>query len=221
MTARRRCAAAVLIALAAEILVASRPAAAADWDRLTREQALAETRSDRVEVRRLAFARLAEVGTMGDSPVVLAALWDEEELVRGMAQQVIWGIWMRADDSVVDPMFQTGVRMLVENDTAQAIEKFDEVIQIKPEFAEAWNRRGDAWVLLDDFDHALSDYARALELNPYHFGALESCGRIWLERSDYRQAAGYFRRALDLNPNLLEVALVLSELEKKLESDNI
>jgi tetratricopeptide (TPR) repeat protein len=76
-------------------------------------------------------------------------------------------------------------------------------------------------VLLDDFDHALSDYARALELNPYHFGALESCGRIWLERSDYRQAAGYFRRALDLNPNLLEVALVLSELEKKLESDNI
>lgn len=202
-------------------IFASPAATAAGYDRLTREEALAETRSDRIEKRRLAYARLAEVGTMDDAPVVLAALWDPEELIRGMAEQVVWGIWMRADDPVVDPMFQTGVRMLVENDTAQAIEKFDEVVQIKPEFAEAWNRRGDAWVLLDDFDHALADYGRALQLNPYHFGALESCGRIWLERGEYRKAADYFRRALDLNPNLLETAVVLSELEKKLDNDNI
>ncbi|HWA12049.1 MAG TPA: tetratricopeptide repeat protein, partial [Burkholderiales bacterium] len=202
MSALRRLAAILLWAS----LVAA-PAFPAEWDRLTREQALAETRNPQVEKRRLAFARLAEVGTMDDVPVVLAALWDEEELVRGMAEQVVWGIWMRADDPVLDPMFQTGVRLLVEDEPRQAIEKFDEVILIKPGFAEAWNRRGDAWARLEEADRALADYGHALELNPYHFGALESCGRIWLERGEYRAAAGYFRRALDLNPNLLEVAL--------------
>jgi tetratricopeptide (TPR) repeat protein len=208
--------------LAAVLGIAASPqAGAADWELLTREQALAQTRASTVDKRRLAYARLADVGTMEDVPVVLAALWDEELLIRGMAEQVVWGIWMRADDPSVDPIFQTGVRLLVENEPQQAIEKFDEAILIKPAFAEAWNRRGDAWVLQDDFDRALADYGHALELNPYHFGALESCGRIWLERSEYRKAADYFRRALDLNPNLLETAVVLSELEKKLENDNI
>jgi tetratricopeptide (TPR) repeat protein len=216
MTACPRLAALLLVAL-----LGPAPAFAADWDRLTREQALAETRNPQLEKRRLAFARLAEVGTMDDVPVVLAALWDEEELIRGMAEQVVWGIWMRADDPVLDPMFQTGVRLLVENEAKQAIEKFDEVILIKPGFAEAWNRRGDAWLFLEDFDRALEDYGHALALNPYHFGALESCGRIWLERGELRTAAGYFRRALDLNPNLLEVALALSELEKRLGKDEI
>jgi tetratricopeptide (TPR) repeat protein len=92
---------------------------------------------------------------------------------------------------------------------------------LKPEFAEAWNRRGDTYVALGDFDRALAEYGRALELNPYHFGALDSVGRIWLERSDYRKAADFFGRALAINPNQPELAEVLSGLEEKLENDNI
>lgn len=194
---------------------------ARDWTPMSRQRALEESQSAQPDKRRMAYARLAEVGTMEDVPIVLAALWDEEELVRGMAEQVVWGIWMRTDDPVVDPMFQTGLSLLVGNEPVEAIEKLDEVIALKPDFAEAWNRRGDAYVALGDEDRALAEYGRAIELNPYQFGALESCGRIWLERSDYRKAAEFFRRALDLNPNQPELALVLIELEKKLESDRI
>jgi tetratricopeptide (TPR) repeat protein len=194
---------------------------AADWTPMSRQRALEETRSGQLEKRRLGLARLAEVGTLEDVPLVLAALWDEEEMIRGMAEQVVWGIWMRTDDPVADPMFQTGLRLLTENEPVEAIEKLNGVIALKPEFAEAWNRRGDAFVALGDHDRALADYGHAIELNPYQFGALESCGQIWLERSDYRKAADYFRRALELNPNQPELALVLIELEKKLENDKI
>jgi tetratricopeptide (TPR) repeat protein len=195
--------------------------AAADWSPMSRERALEETMNPLVEKRRLAYARLAEVGTMEDIPVVLAALWDEEELVRGMAEQVVQGIWMRTDDPVVDPMFQTSLRLMVEDEPAEALEMLNEVIALKPEFAEAWNRRGDAFQALGDPDRALAAYGRAIELNPYQFGTLGSCGQIWLERSEYRKAADYFRRALDLNPNQPEMALVLIELEEKLENDRI
>jgi tetratricopeptide (TPR) repeat protein len=197
------------------------PAIAADWTPLNREQALEQARSPRTDQRRLAYARLAEVGTQADVPLVMAALWDEEPLIRGMAEQVVWGIWMRTDDPVVDPMFQTSLRMIIEDEPAQAVETLNEVIALKPEFAEAWNRRGDAFVAMGDYDRALSDYTRAIELNPYQFGALESCGQIWLERSDYVRAADYFRRALDLNPNLIELAVVLSELEKRMGKERI
>ena len=203
------------------VVVSAGTAFAADWTPMSRQQAIEATRNSQADKRRLGYARLAEVGTMEDAPLVLAALWDEDELIRGMAEQVIWGIWMRTDDSVADPLFQTGVKLLVEDDPEAALAKLDEVLVLKPEFAEAWNRRGDAYVALGDFDRALAEYGRALELNPYHFGALDSAGRIWLERSDYRKAAEFFGRALAINPNQPELAEVLSGIEEKLENDNI
>jgi len=196
-------------------------AVAADWGPLSRAQALEQAKSGHVDKRRLAYGRLAEVGTQDDVPVLLAALWDEEDLIRGMAEQAVWGIWMRADDSTADPMFQTGMQLLTEDEPTQALEKFNKVIELKPEFAEAWNRRGDAYQQLGDKQRALADYEHVIRLNPYHFGTLESFGQIWLDRGNYRKAAEYFRRALEINPNLWNVADILRRLEKTLENDRI
>lgn len=199
----------------------SGPAAAGDWTPISREQALEQTRGTQLDKRRLAYGRLAEIGTMEDVPVLLAALWDEEELIRGMAEQSVWGIWMRTDDPVADPLFQTGMLLIAQDDPEAAIEKLNQVIELKPDFAEAWYRRGNAYAALGDEDRALADYDRAIDLNPYQFGTLESCGEIWMTRSNYRKAADYFRRALDLNPNLPEAAEALHALEQKLENDRI
>jgi len=196
-------------------------APAADWGPLSRAQALEQAKSGQVDKRRLAYGRLAEVGTSDDVPVLLAALWDEEELIRGMAEQAVWGIWMRTDDPTADPMFQTGMQLLTENKPEQALATFNQVIALKPEFAEALNRRGDAYQFMGDEDRALADYDHVLQLNPYHFGTLESCGQIWLERGNYRKAAEYFRRALEINPNLWNVADILQRLETSFENDKI
>ncbi|CAN0476544.1 unnamed protein product, partial [Phaeothamnion confervicola] len=142
-------------------------------------------------------------------------------LIRGVAEQSIWGIWMRADDPVADPMFQTGMMLIVGSEVDAAIEKFNQVVELKPDFAEAWNRRGDAYAALGDEDRALADYEHAIALNPYQFGAMTACADIWMSRSNYRKAAEYFRRALDLNPNLTEAAEALHALEEKLENDRI
>ena len=200
---------------------ASFPAAAGDWTPITRERALEQTRSAQLDKRRLAYGRLAEIGTMDDVPVLLAALWDEEELIRGIAEQSVWGIWMRTDDPVADPLFQTGMQLISEDEPNAAIDKLNQVIELKPDFAEAWNRRGNAYEALGDEDRALADYEHTIRLNPYQFGTLESCGEIWMKRSNYRKAAEYFRRALDLNPNLTEAAEALHSLEEKLENDRI
>ena len=111
--------------------------------------------------------------------------------------------------------------MIRQQEIDKAIETLDEIISYKPDFAEAWNKRGDAYSHLGDYDHALADYQQTIRLNPYHFGAMQSCGEIWLERSDARRSAEYFRQALDLNPNLYEVAIILRALEERLENDRI
>ena len=203
------------------IACACSAAAAGDWTPISREKALEQTRSPQLDKRRLAYGRLAEIGTMEDIPVLMAALWDEEELIRGIAEQSVWGIWLRTDDPVVDPLFQTGMQLIAEDEPAAAIEKLNQVIELKPEFAEAWNHRGNAYSDLGEEDRALADYERAIILNPYEFGTLESIGEIWMSRSNYRKAAEYFRRALDLNPNRAQAAEALHALEEKLENDRI
>ena len=207
--------------LALSLLSTALPGSAADWSPMSRAEAIKYLDSRHADERRRALGRLAEIGTADDVPQMLTRLWDDDELVRGMAEQAIWGLWMRANDSTVDPMFQVAIDLVQQDKIEPALEKFNAVIAAKPNFAEAWNKRGDAYMYLGDYDRALADYHHALELNPYHFGVLESCGVIWMERRDARKAANFFRRALDLNPNLFNVAMILRDLEQRLHNDRI
>ncbi|UCH46657.1 MAG: tetratricopeptide repeat protein [Betaproteobacteria bacterium] len=204
------------------IALAGFPAVAGDWGTvMSREEALAQLDSPDSRDRREGLGWLAEVGTNQDVPYMMQLLHDEDPMVRGMAEQALWGLWLRANDRGVNNLLQNSIVMIQQKEIAQAIEKLDEIIAYKPEFAEAWNKRGDAYSHLGDFDRALADYQQAIRLNPYHFGAMQSCGEIWLERADARRSAEYFRRALELNPNLYEVALILRTLEQELENDRI
>lgn len=207
--------------LGLSLLSTTLPGSAADWSPMSRAEAIKYLDSRHADERRRALGRLAEIGTADDVPQMLTRLWDDDELVRGMAEQAIWGLWMRANDSTVDPMFQVAIDLVQQDQIEPALEKFNAVIAAKPNFAEAWNKRGDAYMYLGDYDRALADYDHALELNPYHFGVLESCGVIWMERRDARKAANFFRRALDLNPNLFNVAMILRDLEQRLHNDRI
>ncbi len=204
------------------IALVGSPAVAGDWGTvMSREQALAQLHSPDSRDRREGLGRLAEVGTPEDVPFMLQLLHDEDRLVSGMAEQALWGLWLRSNDLSVNHTFQNSIALIQQKEIEQAISKLDEIIAYKPEFAEAWNKRGDAYSHLGDLDHALADCRQAIRLNPYHFGAMQSCGEIWLERADARRSAEYFRRALDLNPHLYEVAVILRVLEQELENDRI
>ena len=211
----------VMLLVACLALVGSQVFAAGWGELMSREEARAQLDSDSSRDRREGLARLAEIGTSEDVPYMLLRLYDYEPMVRGMAEQALWGLWLRANDVAIDGQFQRSIVMIRHREIEQAIESLDEIIEYKPEFAEAWNKRGDAYNHLGDYDRALADYQQTIRLNPYHFGAMQSCGEIWLERSDAPRSAEYFRRALDLNPNLIEVAFILRELEQRLENDRI
>jgi Flp pilus assembly protein TadD len=202
------------------MVLAAVPASAGDaraWGPMSRDEAIRKLSSSQVEQRRQAVYRLADVGTMDDTPLLIAVLRDSEELVRGAAEQSLWGIWMRANDSTADPMFQVGMDLMNQNRLREAEATFTEVIALRPEFAEAWHRRGEVKVLKDDWSAAAQDFAHALELNPYHFGALEGLGHCSLHMGDPATAVGYFRRAIELNPNLWDVYEALQRAEDMAE----
>jgi tetratricopeptide (TPR) repeat protein len=192
--------------------------AAGPMKMMNRLEALNALQSGQVMTKRMGLGRLAEVGTMDDVPAMLSQLLDEDDMIRGIAEQAIWGVWMRANDSTVDPMFQVALDLMHQRRLGEAEAKFTEAIALKPEFAEAWHRRAETRVMTDRWDAARQDFEKAIELNPYHFGAFEGLGHcsLHLGRSDL--AVEYFRRARELTPNMPDVPDALERAERLAEN---
>jgi tetratricopeptide (TPR) repeat protein len=98
---------------------------------------------------------------------------------------------------------------------AAAIETFTRVTQLKPEFAEGWNKRATVYFLVGDYQRSLADCDEVVRRNPNHFGALAGYGQIYLHLNNLDKALEYFRRALAVNPNLDGVRTMIEALEAR------
>jgi tetratricopeptide (TPR) repeat protein len=183
---------------------------------LTREQALVEIKSPDVEMRRRAAAWLGELGVMADAPVLLAALTDDDEVVRVLAEHSVWEVWSRSGDADADSLLQVGIEQMSHGEGAAAVETFSKVIQKKPDFAEAWNKRATVYFLMGENEKSLRDCDEVIKRNPAHFGALAGYGQIYLRLDQPERALAYFRRALRINPNMGGVRQAIQEIEELL-----
>lgn len=188
-----------LTIVVAVLLALPGSAGAAESDRVT---ALGELASQDARVRQLGVGHLAETGVMSDVPALLAALADDDALVRTGSERAIWAIWSRSGDPEVDLLFARGAEHLAFRRLPESVEVFTRIIERKPEFAEGWNKRATALYLAGDLDASAADCDEVLKRNPSHFGALSGYGLISLQRGQFEQALGYFEQALALNPNM-------------------
>ncbi len=184
---------------------------------LTREDALKALENSTLETRVAAADRLGDVGAMEDVVALLNSLRDEQEAVRNMAEQSIWKIWARSGDPNVDRIYARGIREMNEGSFARALSTFSEIIKLKPDFAEGWNKRATLYFMTEQYDKSLEDCDEVMKRNPYHFGALSGYGHIHVEFRLFEQAIEYFQRALKINPNMVSVARLIERLEQQIK----
>jgi tetratricopeptide (TPR) repeat protein len=108
-----------------------------------------------------------------------------------------------------------------QKDLGLAIKLLDAVIEIKPAYTEAWNRRATIYYLQKDYGRALSDIREVLSREPRHFGALSGLGLILAEIGDEKHALEAYRRALAIDPHLENVEDAIKNLREKVEGREI
>jgi tetratricopeptide (TPR) repeat protein len=183
---------------------------------LTREQALKGLDHAEVAPRIQAIERLAAIGRMADTDVLMRRLGDDDDDVRAAASDAIWQIWSRSGDPAIDRLFARGVEHMQSQSFDDALKVFDQIVRRKPAFAEGWNKRATVYFLLGENEKSLRDCDEVLKRNPRHFGALAGAGQIHLRLGHLRQALDFFQRALDVNPNLDAIRAAIPLLEQKL-----
>jgi tetratricopeptide (TPR) repeat protein len=191
--------------------------AVAQAQELGREQAAQQLSRGDALARREAAVRLGEVGTSADVPGLVRALRDSDDDTRAEAERSLWRIWSRSGDPEVDRLHAAGVEQMTAGDLQQSIATFTRVIELKPAFAEGWNKRATLYFLTGDLTRSLADCAEVMKRNPYHFGALAGYAQIYVRLENYERALAYAQRALAINPNLDGVRSMSEMLEHVLE----
>lgn len=133
----------------------------------------------------------------------------------------IWALWFVSGSSTTDLLMSRVKQAFDSKEYDLAIQLLDAVVQIKPEYIEAWNRRATVHFLNKNFGQSLADLQQVLAREPRHFGAWSGLGLILQEFGDEKRALDAYRRALALHPHLPKVPDTIKALSEKVEGRDI
>ena len=133
----------------------------------------------------------------------------------------IWALWVASGSDTAN-LLMTRVKAATDaKDMALALKLLDAVIEIRPEFVEAWNRRATIYYLQKDYVRSMADIRQVLALEPRHFGAISGLGMILQEFGDEKRALDAFRRAIQVHPHLQKIPDIIKTLSVKVEGRDI
>ena len=94
-----------------------------------------------------------------------------------------------------------GLKLYQENNFIQAIEQFNKVIEIYPDFKEAFSILGNAYYRNNQADLAISTYCRVKELDQDDADAYENTGVIYANMGKYEEAIREWEKVVKLRPD--------------------
>ncbi len=154
---------------------------------------------------------------------LFATLADPANDARGRAaEKEIQRRWSRSGSATIDLLMSWAQQSLAAKDYGRALDFLDQVVMLKPDYAEGWNRRATVFYLQDEYGKALSDIEKLLILEPRHFGALAGIGTIFEELDRKADALAAFEKALAIDPYLEDdVRKSIDQLKPDVEGEQI
>jgi len=133
----------------------------------------------------------------------------------------IWALWLAAGGDTGNLLMGRVKTAMDGKDYELAVKLLNAIIDIRPDYVEAWNRRATVFYMKKDFANALADIREVLVREPRHFGALSGLGMIMQEVGDDKHALDAFRRALAVHPHLERIPDLVKRLTESVEGRDI
>ena len=102
---------------------------------------------------------------------------------------------IKANDLLVE-----GKRLYDAGKYEEAIASFDKALEIKPEFADVWNSKGDALRLLKKYEESIASYDKAIEADPKNADAWVNKGIALRKLERHDDAIVCYDKAIEIDP---------------------
>jgi Tfp pilus assembly protein PilF len=129
----------------------------------------------------------------------LEAAGDDKEAA--VIAEQIQRIWRRSGSDTLDLLIDRVQTANAGRDPVTALDLLDTILALKPDWAEAYNRRAAIHMQMQDMDAAMRDFRQVLALEPRHFQAMAGVGQVFQQNGQPKLALEAFKKALKLNPN--------------------
>lgn len=83
----------------------------------------------------------------------------------------------------------------------EAIEHYDEAIRLQPDYAYAYNKRGNLYGKIGEYQQAINDYTEAIRLQPDYALAYNNRGNTYVGLEQYQLAIEDYNAAIRLKPD--------------------
>ena len=137
-------------------------------------------------------------------------------------EQKIWKIWSTHPKKNELTLMLSEGSTLVKNDKLnEAIIIFTKVIELDPNWAEAWNKRATVLYLLGEFQKSQNDIDKVLKLEERHFGALAGQGLVNIHLKNYEKAIMSYEKAQKIYPSMKSPKIMIKEIKELIIQQSI
>lgn len=137
--------------------------------------------------------------------------------VAGELTAKIWAVWNDSGSATVNLLMQWATEAMNGQKYSPALDFLDQAIALKPDYAEAWNKRATLHYHAGNYKKSMEDIAHVLTLEPRHFGALSGMATILEETGKDEAAMKVWERLLDIYPADRESQNHLKALAEKMD----
>ncbi|MFQ5822540.1 MAG: SpoIIE family protein phosphatase [bacterium] len=110
----------------------------------------------------------------------------------------------------------SGIKYYKNKDYENAIKEFKKVIDIYPDFKEAYSILGNAYFRNQMYTEAATAYERVKQMDPNDITAYENMGVIHANRGEYTQAIEEWKKVLELNPERTDIKKKIKKALQKM-----
>jgi tetratricopeptide (TPR) repeat protein len=86
----------------------------------------------------------------------------------------------------------------------EAMDAFNNAIDMNPKFADAYHSRGSLYRLDGNYNQAIKDYDKVIEINPKDADVYIDRGGTYVKLGKYKQAIKDYDKSIELNPDYLD-----------------
>ena len=135
--------------------------------------------------------------------------------------QKIWSKWQSSGSKSIDLLTGWARTASGNKDFSAALDLLDQVVVLRPEYAEGWNQRATIHFLMNNYVKSIADIERTLALEPRHYGALAGLAQIQLALGDKKGALTSWHRVLAIYPSMKNGQDSVIKLEEELSGSGI
>jgi tetratricopeptide (TPR) repeat protein len=123
---------------------------------------------------------------------------------------------LRSGSDTSDLLMSRAIQAMSGQDYRLALSLLDATVDLRPEWAEAWNKRATARYFAGDAKGSMADIAQTLKRDPRHLGALAGLGAILTDAGLLDDALRAYDKALAIAPRYQPIVDAASRVKAAL-----